>query len=185
MTDQLSQQAIWNGCLLSHLGNMDLLETSRLMREQNNRGTQYPLFIIQQEVETITGDGRGDKTIYWNGNDQTSIKAETYEALENAQDNEVSDDEIEELLSEAGLEWLADFNTNDWERLEVKNEFVFADNAGFFFTEKACHDHIESNNYHYNKPRSYVISAWRNPEIVATMQMILKLTGDNIPNQYK
>lgn len=168
---------------------MNLLETSRLMRTQDNRGTQYPLFIIQQEVETVTGDGRGDKTVYWNGGDQTSIEAETYEALENAQDNEVSDDDIKELLDEVGLDTLADFDTNDWEQLEVKNEFVFADNAGFFFTEKACHDHIEQNKYHYNKPRSYVISAWRNPEMVATMQMILNLTSEadglDMPSCYK
>ena len=58
------------------------------------------------------------------------------------------------------------------------------DRAGVFFTERACEFHIAQNHYHYNKPRSYVISAWRNPEMVETMQMILKLTGDDIPSCY-
>jgi hypothetical protein len=164
---------------------MDLLETSKLMREQNNRGTQYPLFIIQQEVETITGDGRGDRKIYWNGDSQESITAEQYEVLEDAEIEDEPCEAVSKVLEEVGLEELSDFDPSDWERLEVKDEYVFADNAGFFFTEKACHDHIESNHYHYSKPRSYVISAWRNPEMVAVMQSIIKLTGDDIPSCYQ
>lgn len=163
----------------------NLIETSRLMREQDNRGTQYPLFIIQQEVETVTGDGRGDRTIYWNGGDQTSMTDEQYEILDGAEDEVEPDETTLKVLEEVGLDEVSDFDSNDWERLEVKDEFVFADNAGFFFTEKACHDHIEANKYHYNKPRSYVISAWRNPEMVATMHMILKLTGEEIPSHYQ
>lgn len=163
---------------------MDLKETSRLMRTQDNRGTQYPLFIIQQEVETVTGDGRGDRTIYWNGGDQLSITAEQYEVLEDAEDKEEPDEAVLKVLEEVGLDGLSDFDPSDWERLEVKDEYVFADNAGFFFTEKACHDHIESNKHHYNKPRSYVISAWRNHELQCTMRTILRITGDDIPNHY-
>lgn len=164
---------------------MTLEETSRLMRTQDNRGTQFPLFIIQEQKEVMTANGRGDRTIYFNSEDQVSITADQYEELEEARDSDKTDEEVAELLEDVGMDSLGEFEADDWERLEINDEYVFADQAGFFFTEKACHDHIESNHYHYTKPRSYVISAWRNPEMVATMQMILKLTGDDIPNHYK
>lgn len=167
---------------------MDLIQTSKLMRSQNNRGTQYPLFIIQTLEEVLKADGRGGRTVYFDG-EETTITSAQFEELEDAKDHDRRGVEIDKCLNEAGLDSLDDFDPDDWERLEVSDEWVYADNAGFFFTEKACHDHIEQNRHHYNKPRSYVISAWRNPEIVATMHMILNLTSEfeglDMPSCYK
>jgi hypothetical protein len=162
-----------------------LTEMSNLMRTQNNRGTQYPLFIIQEMQDIITGEDRGDRVIYFNSGDQKDITIEQFEALEQAQEDDCSDEEIEQLLEEVGMDGLGDFDSSEWERLEVKQEWVHRDDAGVFFTEKACNDHIAANSHHYRIVRSYVISAWRNPEMQEVMKMILKLTGDEIPSHYQ
>ena len=47
---------------------MELKETSKLMRTQSNRGTQYPLFVVQEEIEERDADGWADKTIYVSNN---------------------------------------------------------------------------------------------------------------------
>ena len=59
---------------------------------------------------------------------------------------------------------------------------VFNLRAGVFFTEKACQEHIDQNDYHYNKPRVFAVSAWRNYEMQEVMQHISALTTeDNKP----
>lgn len=167
---------------------MDLIETSKLMRTQSNRHTQYPLFVVHEELEVVQAQGCGDYTKYISEDGEHEFTQEQYDAIEEAQDNE-NQESVEELLEELGFENLYDINLRDFRAVEFELQSVMSDRAGFFFTEKACHDHIEQNHYHYTKPRSYVISAWRNPEIVATMQMILNLTteadGLDIPSCYK
>ena len=167
---------------------MDLIETSQLMRSQSNRHTQYPLFIVQEEQEVPKAPDCGNLTKYFNGDTLSEMTAEQYQALEDYQaedEVDVNDIELIKLLEDVGYDALEDVDLNDWREVTYDLEWVYRDEAGVFFTEKACHDHIESNNYHYNKPRSYVISAWRNPEMVATMHMLLKLTGEEIPSHYK
>lgn len=167
---------------------MDLQETSRLMRTQSNRHTQFPLFIIQEQQEVPKATGCGNLTKYFNSDTLSEMTVEQYNAIEEYQDNdEVDENDIEliKLLEDVGYEALNDIDLTDWREVCYDLEWVYRDEAGVFFTEQACHEHIESNNYHYNKPRSYVISAWRNPEMVAVMQMILKLTGDDIPDYYR
>lgn len=166
----------------------DLIETSNLMRTQSNRHTQYPLFIIQEEQEVPKAAGCGNLTKYFNGDTMQEMTYKQYQALDAYLcEDEVDENDIEliKLLEDVGYDALEDVDLSDWREVCYDIEWVYRDESGVFFTEKSCHDHIESNHYHYNKPRSYVISAWRNPEMVATMQMILKLTGDEIPSHYQ
>lgn len=34
-----------------------------------------------------------------------------------------------------------------------------------FLTKRECEEHIERNHYHYNKPHSYAMTAWRSPQV--------------------
>lgn len=163
---------------------MDLVETSKLMRTQSNRYTRFPLFVVHETLEVVQAEGCGDYTKYISNDGEHEFTREQYDAIEEAQDNENSES-VTELLEELGFENLYDIDLTEFRAVEFELQSVMSDRAGFFFTEKACEDHIAQNHYHYTKPRSYVISAWRNPEIVATMQMILKLTGEEIPSHYK
>ncbi len=48
----------------------------------------------------------------------------------------------------------------------------------FFFTEKACLQHLAQNKHHYPEGTdTYVDCAWRNPEIMALLENIGKLVG--------
>lgn len=164
---------------------MDLLETSKLMREQNHRHTQYPLFIVQELQEVVKAEGCGDYVKYVSNDGENELTVEQYEAIEEAQNADPEEEVDPELLEELGIDNVDDIDLYDYRSIELSEEWVYRDDAGFFFTEKACHDHIKANHYYYNKPRSYVISAWRNYELQETMRMLLKLTGEEIPSQYQ
>lgn len=140
-----------------------LEQISREMREQDNRSTQYPLFVVQS-LKRVEGENHSER-LEDHENDMCEVCTKNAELGE----------EVADYCEDCGSECFRSYD------LEYQND----DQAGVFFTEQACHEHIRLNDYHYTKPRSYVISAWRNPEMVAVMQSILKLTGEEIPNHYK
>lgn len=47
-----------------------------------------------------------------------------------------------------------------------------------FLTLRECKEHIERNHYHYNKPHTYAMTAWRSPQ-VARLFKILETTNFN------
>jgi hypothetical protein len=49
--------------------------------------------------------------------------------------------------------------------------------TGMFLTEQACETHIKENHYHYKNPRSYVMHAWRNPELEQLLEILGALVG--------
>ena len=149
--------------------NDKLVEISKLMREQGNRSTQYPLFVIQSLKKHYVGrDG-----------DYTGV-------------SRIEDVDIASLcescsfLSEEGTELPENCDDCDSEGFcYFREEYEIDNNAGVFLTEKACEEHIEANSYHYNSPKSYVISAWRNAEMVSVMHYLLSLTEGEIPSHYR
>ena len=158
------------------------------MRTQSNRSTQYPLFIIQEEQEVVKAEGCGGERKYWSNDGERQMTVAQYNALEELQDRD-KEDELEEdavaLMEELCIDDAHDIDLSDYRSIEYDDEWVYRDDAGVFFTEHAADLHIIQNAHHYNKPRTYVISAWRNYEVQETMQMILKLTGDDIPSCYQ
>ncbi len=147
-----------------------LKNTSEQMRKQNNRGTQYPLFVIQDKIKVYGASDWKDEMERNSDSDQhcedcSKIAEEKGELPDTCEEDDCGDD---------------CFNHYSW-------EWQFDLRAGVFFTEEACNNHIKQNDYHYHKDvRSYVAGAWRNEEMVAVMQSVLKLTADDkksIPHQ--
>lgn len=164
---------------------MDLLEISRLMRTQSNRHTQFPLFVVVEKLEVPKPEDCGEHTQYYSS-EYPSLTVEQYEQFERAQDDYTHDvDVVKDVLELIGVSEVNDIDLEDYRKVDYDIEDVVSDRAGVFFTEAACELHIRQNHYHYKQPRSYVISAWRNPEMVETMQMLLKLTGEEIPDYYR
>ena len=150
-----------------------LKKTSTLMKEQNNRGTQYPLFVIQDLKEEITHGDFCDFHKYF-GDEGEEIDEK--DVCQTCEDKACSDGFSEMDTCECGVK----------QYLPLKEVWEFDLKAGVFFTEKACDEHIQQNNYHYTKNvRSYVVGAWRNEEMKVVMQSIINLTGDEIPSHYK
>lgn len=149
--------------------SMDLHEISKLMREQDNRGTQYPLFVVRHTVKVWV---EGHDYDGYERKEEADVTALCEICLRLHDDGEVLPDDCEECHIDA------------WDYYKLKQEIDTR--AGVFFTEKECDDHIASNHYHYeDDAHSYVISAWRNPEMVAVMQYLLSLTGEEIPAYYQ
>lgn len=57
-----------------------------------------------------------------------------------------------------------------------------------FLTLRECKEHIQANSYHYHKPHSYAMTAWRSPQIERLWTMlqtidwnksIIKIKGDD------
>lgn len=139
------------------------------MLKQDNRATQYPLFVIQQDVRRFVNPGEDynererteDVHEYWLCDDCMKIH-------ENGQE---LPPECEKCDEDAFVHYV------------IEQEFVISQ-AGVFLTEEACETHIRENHYHYRNPRSYVISAWRNPEMQAVMRQTIGIAGKEIPSHY-
>jgi hypothetical protein len=49
--------------------------------------------------------------------------------------------------------------------------------SNHFLTAKACQEHIDRNDYHSNKPVTYLNHAWRNPEMELVSEFLCGLVG--------
>jgi len=150
-----------------------ITEIAAAMLEQDNRGTQYPLFVVRHTTKVFVEGADYDGEQRKDG-DLLDITTLCTSCLALREEGEVLPDECGECHIEA----------YDY----YKNKAVIDTRAGYFFTEQACEQHILQNNYHYEKDaHSYVVSAWRNPELVAVMQNILTqhTPYKDLPNYYK
>ena len=130
--------------------------------QQDNRATASPYYyVVQEKRERVLPPGSdGDKILYYHD-------GEYMEASEWA-------DALEFDTEEKFLEWWNDEYPYE-EPLRVEYYMGEPELSNVFFTEKACHKHIEQNHYHFRNPRSYVKHAWRNPEINELFEVIRKI----------
>lgn len=154
--------------------NKILQETSKNMRTQNNRATQYPLFVIQNRVKEWVAP-------------EVGVGYEYKELKEDYDNDDICDSCMAAIESEK-----AEYPDEDcvycseglYNHYNLKWEFDLT--AGVFFTEEAAKKHIKQNYYHYHEDvRTYVVGAWRNPEMQEVMKMLVGLTGEDIPQQYE
>ncbi len=143
-----------------------LLELGQKMNAQDNRATQFPLFVIQHTVQVpayhheMEYDGKERKD-----DDCDDLICEECRLLEEMPDNcEKCDPKC--------------FNY-------YKNEEQFDLEAGVFLTAEACDEHIKLNSYHYHHPKSYGIGAWRNPEMQNLLRILSKnASSDRVPKDF-
>ena len=141
------------------------------MREQNNRGTQYPTFCVYEKRRRWTNEYEEDvRKIRKEDADERHLCAEC----------RIFADKGKELPEEC-----EDCDSDAFDYYKDETAPAQWDGGGFFFTEKACNEYMESNAHHLDSPYSYVPSAYRNPEVIHIMQQILLLTGDDIPSCYQ
>lgn len=132
------------------------------IKNQDNRATSKPYFycIKDHRIQSVP-EGCGDEFRYiWDN--EVFTKSECLEYLD--------------LDEEAFLKLL---DMGDIQLYEVVEEVYEPNNHNVFFTEKACHEHIEQNRHHFNKPYSYVHAAWRNPEIEGIFRAIEEIVKND------
>lgn len=145
-----------------------LIKLAHLMNTQSNRATQFPLFAIQTEVKAY-----GDES--WCNEAERKEDHDGELLCDGCKKKIDQNEELPEYCSNCDPECFVWFN---WEKR-------FDLTAGVFLTEEACENHIKQNYYHYHKPMSYVICAWRNPEMQMLFQLIFSLAGKEAPSWYK
>jgi len=148
---------------------MTLKSIGAKMLKQNNRATQYPIFVVVQDERRYVGyDGNWTHTERREDNDEEDICEECLEKYHN-------NEELPEECDNCSTQCFAYYY--------IEKQVPMLE-PGCFFTAEACEEHIRLNSYHYNNPKSYAISAWRNPEMQTVMKNLIKLTGKDIPSHY-
>lgn len=51
-----------------------------------------------------------------------------------------------------------------------------------FLTLRECKEHIQVNHYHYNKPHSYAMTAWRSPQVSRLFKILENTNFDELLN---
>jgi hypothetical protein len=136
-----------------------LREIGKLIREQDNRCTDAPIFIVQQlkRVYGFDPEYADDDCIAWidHANDCSVASPEEHTALEEAYQN----GEYTKI-------------SENWTRTAYQDRWEFVTAC---FTEHAAREHIRINGHNLNGPRVYAESSFRNEEFRTVRQFLLSL----------
>jgi len=138
-----------------------MIDTSKEMNIQNNRCSEFPLFVIMEDQEDLCNEGMADE--------QKRIEEVDTDLL--CEDCRKLYDENEELPEECDE---CDHDAFNYYRVVEHIDL----SPGVFFTAKACQEHIDANSYHYTNPRVYGIGCWRNPEMEEVIKFMRGITND-------
>lgn len=91
----------------------------------------------------------------------------------------------EEHLYEAGevtyyLEWVRGYN--NFSICNYKDVEEIVPNT-MFLTIRECEEHIQANSYHYNKPHSYAMTAWRSPQVERLYKILENTNWDDLESK--
>lgn len=153
------------------MNDEDMVKTlGVIMAHQDNRATQYPLYVIRAEERQYVEAG--------NDYDERERVEDTNEVDLCRSCTALYDDD-KELPEECG-----DCDPEAFDHYKIVTYFA-VDQAGVFFTEQGCQSHIDANSYHYRNPTVYGIGAWRNYEMQSVMRHLITNGGEKIPSHYE
>ena len=132
-----------------------LADIGQEIRNQDNRGTDAPIFIVQQKrrIYGLTDD-YSDQYDWFDGADELPTQDEQEKLDEiHLKDSAIID----------GVQWRRVYYIDIW-------EFVTA-----CFTEKGCEDYIAINGHNLNEPRIYADGSYRNAEFREVRKYLMSL----------
>jgi len=130
---------------------MELEEIGKLIKTQDNRITDQPMFIVQQ------------KKIDW-GYDPDYV--DDYEWYNEEEDRSADDDEVKQLEN-----YTISFRSS-WEKRCYKERWEFVTAC---FTEQGCKNYLKINGHNLKEPRIYAEGSYRNNEFRAVRDMLIGL----------
>ena len=134
-----------------------LKEIGRLIRTQDNRITDAPIFIVQQKRRIWGMDSEYSDDYIWMENDSGDhAEADT----EKAEELEALDDACE--------------YTPGWEKYYYQDSWEFVTAC---FTESGCQDFINRNGHNLHSPRIYAEGSYRNEEWRTIRDYLISLTN--------
>lgn len=167
-----------------------LKELQDELKNQETDGQAAPRFWgVIETREQIVPTGYGS---IWKIIDRTyepeEYDAESYaDLIDDLVEDEDVTDEVRELWGETDrndMNEIVDFASEHLNRnvevLEFTKESRLSDQTGCFLTKRAAKKHIEKNAYHYYEPRTFAMTAWRNPEFERFMKIFENLDLDKL-----
>lgn len=124
-----------------------------LIRTQDNRITDAPIFIVQRECREWGYDSAYCDDFAW-------INCSSGECEE-------ADDEKHDELE--GIDAACE-DTGEWERCYYKDRWEFVTAC---FTEQGCKDYISANGHNLGKTRIYADGSYRNDEYRTVRQALI------------
>lgn len=151
-----------------------LKDIQRELKEQDTDEQAAPRFWgILEDGEQVVPDGFGD---YTKVVDKTYGDTESYsleEYVKHIRELLLEDDdevlyETWDSVDKNDINEVIEFATKCLKRnvevFEIKKTTHVSKQTGCFLTKRAAKKHIELNGYHYKNPKTYAMTAWRNPE---------------------
>ncbi len=134
-----------------------IAEIGHLLRTQDNRITDAPIFIVQEQKRTYGFDPAYSDKAVWLDCEGDEVDAEKHAQLETARDN-------------------GEDIPGDYTRTAYQDTWHFVTAC---FTEAGCNDYIALNGHnHRGKLRVYADSSYRNAEWRAVRGFLAGLAGD-------
>lgn len=161
---------------------------------------------LQHELNTQETDGQADP-VYWSVMEKREVLTRNYngeprvqyddgaysleELLDLVKENiDDYDQEIKDEWKEVDKEEISDVAHFVCERMGYDN--IYCDDiyyvteedhisqfSGAFLTKRACKQHIETNKYHYDQPRTYANTAYRNYELERLLKILKTMEFDD------
>ena len=149
---------------------MSVENIGKKMLTQENRMTQYPLFVIMVDEKIARSPD-------WDWDDKERVDIDCLNGQDLCENCMKILENDQDLPPECD-----DCDDGAFDFFQVKR--VPDLRAGVFFTLDACQKHIDANDYHYVNPKPFVVGAWRNEEMQQVMQHLCSLAGE-IPSHYR
>ncbi len=129
----------------------EFYQIGKNLREQDNRYTDQPMFVVFQKREIIGSDEHSPSRIVWvlDGEEVSELRAKRLEAL------------YHNGLDMRGYERYA---------MQEVDEFVTA-----CFTEQGCKDYLQRNGHNLRQPFIYADGSYRNNEYQAVRKWLMSL----------
>lgn len=89
-------------------------------------------------------------------------------------ENEYFTDDISEIR-----DFLDEYDSDRYSICNYRDREEVVENT-MFLTLRECKEHIKANSYHYNKPHSYAMTAWRSPQVQRLYEILEKTDWENI-----
>lgn len=133
---------------------MNLKDIKHLIKTQDNRITQDPIFVVEQKRRMYGFD---------------SLYADDYVWLDD-DDYEEADKEAVAVLEQSYYDDRGKYNGQDYSKVYYKEHWEFVTAC---FTEQGCKDYINRDAHNLGETRIYAYSAYKNSEWRSLRKMLL------------
>jgi hypothetical protein len=133
----------------------ELLKIGELLRTQDNRITDAPMFVIEEKTPIVSDSDYNDCRIEWRESENGDYQLASPERAARL-----------EALHQAGRD------TEGWRRYEMTDVWQFVTAC---FTEQGCKDYLARNAHNLRETRVYAYGSFRNSEFRAVRNWLMSL----------